>query len=738
MHARRARLDHRLHQLEGVERPAEAGLGVGDDRREPVRAVRRPRRESIWSARSSALLMRLHERGSAVRRVEALVGVHLAGEVGVGRDLPAGQVDRLQAGLDHLHGLVAGERAERGDVVLRVRAAARAAPPRAARACARRGSDRGAARPRRDAYGRSIPVQRPFVSPAPISPPPQLDCVQTTTDWILNTPFRRRQTQVSPVSWIQLQAVYGYGRAVGTIARHGADGSQTRRRSAPRSPRRTRRRARRSSSGPGMLDGALVPEAAVRLPLAMMNRHGLIAGATGTGKTRTLQLIAEQLSAAGVAGVRGRREGRRLRAWPCPARPTGPAKKRATELGLPFTPTGFPVEYLVARRHRARRAGARDGLRLRAAAAREGARLERDAGAEPRARLPLRRREGPRRSSTSPTCARCSRSSTRTRARPSSKGIGGLSPQTVGVLLRVARRARDGRRNRVLRRAAVRRRRPPAHGAGRARRHLVPRAAGRAGQAEALLDRAHVAASPSSSSSFPRSATSTSRSSSSSSTRRTCCSTARARRSSSRSMQTVRLIRSKGVGVFFVTQTPKDVPARRARPARQPRAARAAGVHARRREGAQARPCATFPKSDVLRPRGAADAARHRRGGGDDPRRDGRADAGRAHAACGAPLSRMGPADDVDGGREGVAAVREVRHAARQPERAGDARARGSSRPPPGETPSKPTERQKGAASAAGKGADAIGDFLQSSSGPGADARGRARRLRDAEEGPLD
>src|SRR4051794_41864144 len=39
------------------------------------------------------------------------------------------------------------------------------------------------------------------------------------------------------------------------------------------------------------------------MPLAMLNRHGLIAGATGTGKTKTLQLIAEQLSAAGVPVV---------------------------------------------------------------------------------------------------------------------------------------------------------------------------------------------------------------------------------------------------------------------------------------------------------------------------------------------------------------------------------------------------------------------------------------------------
>ena len=38
----------------------------------------------------------------------------------------------------------------------------------------------------------------------------------------------------------------------------------------------------------------------MRIPLAMLNRHGLIAGATGTGKTRTLQLLTEQLSAQGV------------------------------------------------------------------------------------------------------------------------------------------------------------------------------------------------------------------------------------------------------------------------------------------------------------------------------------------------------------------------------------------------------------------------------------------------------
>ncbi len=50
-----------------------------------------------------------------------------------------------------------------------------------------------------------------------------------------------------------------------------------------------------------LVDGEPVPDAQVRIPAAMFNRHGLVAGATGTGKTRTLQLLAEQLSGLGVS-----------------------------------------------------------------------------------------------------------------------------------------------------------------------------------------------------------------------------------------------------------------------------------------------------------------------------------------------------------------------------------------------------------------------------------------------------
>src|SRR3954468_19303561 len=97
--------------------------------------------------------------------------------------------------------------------------------------------------------------------------------------------------------------------------------------------------------GRGVHDGAVVPEAAVKVPLATMNRHGLIAGATGTGKTKTLQGLAEQLSAAGVpvfaADVKGDVSG-----LAAPGEAGGPAEKRMAELGLPFSPAAFPVEFL--------------------------------------------------------------------------------------------------------------------------------------------------------------------------------------------------------------------------------------------------------------------------------------------------------------------------------------------------------------------------------------------------------
>src|SRR4051794_6691769 len=96
--------------------------------------------------------------------------------------------------------------------------------------------------------------------------------------------------------------------------------------------------------GRGVHDGAVVPEAVVRIPLAMVNRHGLIAGATGTGKTKTLQLLAEQLSAAGVpvfaADMKGDVSG-----LAAPGDPAGGAAKRDTELGIEFKPEAYPTEF---------------------------------------------------------------------------------------------------------------------------------------------------------------------------------------------------------------------------------------------------------------------------------------------------------------------------------------------------------------------------------------------------------
>jgi DNA double-strand break repair helicase HerA and related ATPase len=96
--------------------------------------------------------------------------------------------------------------------------------------------------------------------------------------------------------------------------------------------------------GRGVHDGKVVEEAAVRLPLATSNRHGLIAGATGTGKTRTLQLLAEQLSAAGVPVVAADMKGD-LSGISQPGDPGGPAEKRAAELGQEWKPQGFPTEF---------------------------------------------------------------------------------------------------------------------------------------------------------------------------------------------------------------------------------------------------------------------------------------------------------------------------------------------------------------------------------------------------------
>jgi DNA helicase HerA-like ATPase len=97
--------------------------------------------------------------------------------------------------------------------------------------------------------------------------------------------------------------------------------------------------------GAGVLDGAILPEALVKIPLATLNRHGLIAGATGTGKTKTLQGLAEGLASHGVSvmmmDVKGDLSGIAM-----PGTPNDKITGRHEKLGIPWKPVSFPCELM--------------------------------------------------------------------------------------------------------------------------------------------------------------------------------------------------------------------------------------------------------------------------------------------------------------------------------------------------------------------------------------------------------
>ena len=97
--------------------------------------------------------------------------------------------------------------------------------------------------------------------------------------------------------------------------------------------------------GRGMLDGEVVTEAVVQVAAAMLNRHGLIAGATGTGKTKTLQLMAEQLSGIGVPVFAADMKGD-LAGLSRPGEQGDRVAARVKGLGIDWTPAAHPVTFL--------------------------------------------------------------------------------------------------------------------------------------------------------------------------------------------------------------------------------------------------------------------------------------------------------------------------------------------------------------------------------------------------------
>lgn len=109
--------------------------------------------------------------------------------------------------------------------------------------------------------------------------------------------------------------------------------------------------------GSAILNGETITNTYVKVPLKTMNRHGLIAGATGTGKTKTLQVLAENLSEKGIPvllmDIKGDLSGL---AKPSPGHPK--IDERHQKIGLPFEPKAFPVEILTL--------SEQDGVRLRA------------------------------------------------------------------------------------------------------------------------------------------------------------------------------------------------------------------------------------------------------------------------------------------------------------------------------------------------------------------------------------
>jgi len=109
--------------------------------------------------------------------------------------------------------------------------------------------------------------------------------------------------------------------------------------------------------GSAILDGETLPDAHIKVPLKTLNRHGLIAGATGTGKTKTIQVLSEQLSSLGIPvlmmDIKGDFSGIAKPGTELPF-----ITERQAKINIPYETSGFPVELMSL--------SEQNGVRLRA------------------------------------------------------------------------------------------------------------------------------------------------------------------------------------------------------------------------------------------------------------------------------------------------------------------------------------------------------------------------------------